>query len=145
MDFVSLQTMARILAIDYGKKRTGLAVTDPSQIVPGALATVETKELLDFIKKYVSHEMVECIVVGWPTQPHGGCPSENLQRVQSFMGRLRKELPQIPVVPYDERYTSVLAHQTILDAGLHRKARQNKALVDKISATIILQSYMDSR
>lgn len=136
--------MARILAIDYGKRRTGLAVTDPAQIIPGALATVETRTLLAYIKDYVARESVERIVIGWPVQPRGGQPSENLQRVKSFVERLRRELPDIPVTPYDERYTSVLAHQTMLDAGLRRKARQDKALVDKISATIILQSYMEN-
>lgn len=137
-----MHPMARILAIDYGKRRTGLAVTDPAQIVPGALATVDTHDLLAYLKDYVSREEVERIVIGWPVQPWGGQPSENLQRVKSFVARLQKELPDIPVTPCDERYTSVLAHQTMLDAGLRRKARQDKATVDRISATIILQTYM---
>ena len=136
--------MARILAIDYGKKRTGLAVTDTLQIVPGALATVETSQLMAFLNDYVSRESVERIVIGEPKQPNGQ-PSENLARVKTFQGQWRKAHPEIPIEGYDERFTSVMAHRTMLDAGLHKKARQDKALVDKISATIILQDYLSSR
>ncbi|MBQ5440245.1 MAG: Holliday junction resolvase RuvX [Clostridia bacterium] len=136
--------MARILAIDYGKKRTGLAVTDTLQIVPGALATVETAQLMTFLEDYVSRETVERIVIGEPKQPNGQ-PSENLARVKTFQGQWRKKHPEIPIEGYDERFTSVMAHRTMLDAGLHKKARQDKALVDKISATIILQDYLSSR
>lgn len=136
--------MARILAIDYGKKRTGLAVTDMLQIVPGALATVETAQLMTFLEDYVSRETVERIVIGEPKQPNGQ-PSENLARVKTFQGQWRKKHPEIPIEGYDERFTSVMAHRTMLDAGLHKKARQDKALVDKISATIILQDYLSSR
>lgn len=133
----------RILSIDYGKKRTGLAVTDPLQLIAGGLATVPSSELLKYITDYCCREEVETIVVGEPRQPNG-LPSENLQRVKTFVGQLRKALPAMNIVMYDERFTSVLAHQTMLDAGLHKKARQNKALVDEISATIILQDYMES-
>ena len=136
--------MARILSIDYGKKRTGLAVTDPLQLIAGGLATVSTSELFDYLKTYVEREEVECIVIGEPRQPNGQ-PSENLQRVQQFVNRWRKAMPQIPIEFYDERFTSVLAHQAMLDGGLKKKARQDKALVDEISATIILQDYMRSR
>ena len=136
--------MARILAIDYGKKRTGLAVTDMLQIVPGALDTIETSQLMSFLDRYVMQEPIERIVIGEPIQPNGK-PSENLQRVRSFEGQWRKAHPEIPIEGYDERFTSVLAHRTMLDAGLHKKARQDKALVDKISATIILQDYLSSR
>ena len=136
--------MGRILAIDYGKKRTGLAVTDVLQIVPGALATVETSQLMAFLDDYVSREPVERIVIGEPKQPNGQ-PSENLARVKTFQGQWRKKHPEIPIEGYDERFTSVMAHRTMLDAGLHKKARQDKALVDKISATIILQDYLSSR
>lgn len=136
--------MARIVSIDYGKKRTGLAVTDPLQIIPGGLATVSTSTLFEFLSDYVQKEQVERIVIGEPRQPNGQ-PSENLARVQQFVNRWRKAMPQIPIEYYDERYTSVLAHQTMLDAGLKKKARQNKALVDEISATIILEDYMRSR
>ncbi len=136
--------MARILAIDYGKKRTGLAVTDTLQIVPGALATVETSQLMAFLDDYISKEPVERIIIGEPRQPNGQ-PSENLARVKTFQGQWRKKHPEIPIEGYDERFTSVMAHRTMLDAGLHKKARQDKALVDKISATIILQDYLSSR
>lgn len=136
--------MARILSIDYGKKRTGLAVTDPLQIIAGGLTTVATHTLFDFLKDYISKESVELIVVGEPKQTNG-MPSENLVRVMQFVNRWRKLYPNVPMRLYDERYTSVLAHQTILDSGLRKKARQKKALVDEISATIILQSYLESK
>lgn len=136
--------MARILSIDYGKKRTGVAVTDPLQIVCGGLATVSTATLFDWLKDYVSREHVELIVVGEPRQMDGS-PSENLERVRQFVNRWRKAMPDIPVEMYDERFTSCLAHQAMLQGGLKRKARQDKALVDEISATIILQDYMESR
>lgn len=135
--------MSRILAVDYGKKRTGLAVTDPLQIIANGLATVPTAELYDYLVKYTQKEQVELIVVGEPKQPNGE-PSENLARVREFVARWKKR-QQIPVVYYDERFTSVLAHKAMLDGGLRKKARQNKALVDEISATIILQSYLESK
>ncbi len=136
--------MARILSIDYGRKRTGLAVTDPLQIIAGGLATVATAQLFDFLKDYVARESVELIVIGEPRQL-GGQPSENMARVQQFVARWKKAMPDIPIVYYDERFTSVLAHQAMIAGGLKKKARQDKALVDEISATIILQSYMESR
>ena len=136
--------MARILSIDYGKKRTGLAVTDPLQIIAGGLATVATSELFDYLQAYIAREQVEMIVIGEPRQPNGE-PSENLARVQQFVNRWRKAVPQVPIQFYDERFTSVLAHQAMLDCGLKKKARQNKGLVDEISATIILEDYMRSR
>lgn len=136
--------MGRILAIDYGKKRTGIAVTDPLQIIANGLTTVETKELLAFLKDYVQKEAVEQIVIGLPQQPNGA-PSENQARVRSFTGQLVKALPDIPVAFYDERFTSVLAHRTMLDSGIGKKRRQDKALVDEISATIILQDFMQRR
>lgn len=136
--------MARILSIDYGKKRTGIAVTDPLQLIAGGLATVSTSELFDYLKRYVASEEVECIVIGEPRQPNGQ-PSENLARVQQFVNRWRKAVPAIPIEYYDERFTSVLAHQAMIDGGLKKKARQDKALVDEISATIILQDYMRFR
>lgn len=135
--------MARILSIDYGKKRTGLAVTDPLQIIAGGLATVPTATLYDYLVDYIRREPVELIVIGEPRQPNGQ-PSENLQRVKEFVARWKKR-QQIPVVYYDERFTSVLAHKAMLDGGLGKKARQNKGLVDEISATIILQSYLESK
>ena len=136
--------MARILSIDYGKKRTGLAVTDPLQMIAGGLATVLTSELFDWLKAYMAREPVERIVIGEPRQPNGQ-PSENLQRVQQFVNRWRKAVPEVPIDYYDERFTSVLAHQAMLDGGLKKKARQNKELVDEISATIILEDYLRSR
>ena len=136
--------MARILSIDYGKKRTGLAVTDPLQIIAGGLATVATSELFDYLQAYIAREQVEMIVIGEPRQPNGE-PSENLARVQQFVNRWRKAVPQVPIQFYDERFTSVLAHQAMLDGGLKKKARQNKGLVDEISSTIILEDYMRSR
>ena len=136
--------MARIISIDYGKKRTGLAVTDPLQLIAGGLATVATSELFDFLQQYVAREPVERMVVGEPRQPNGQ-PSENLQRVQQFVNRWRKVMPQIPIEYYDERFTSVLAHRAMIDGGLKKKARQDKALVDEISATIILEDYLRSK
>ncbi len=136
--------MARILSIDYGKKRTGLAVTDPLQIIAGGLATVATSELFDYLQAYIAREQVEMIVIGEPRQPNGE-PSENLARVQQFVNRWRKAVPQVPIQFYDERFTSVLAHQAMLQGGLKKKDRQNKALVDEISATIILEDYLRSR
>jgi putative Holliday junction resolvase len=136
--------VARILSIDYGKKRTGLAVTDPLQLIAGGLATVSTSELFEYLKHYVSREEVERLGIGEPLQPNGQ-PSENLSRVQQFVNRWRRAVPHIPIEYYDERFTSVLAHQVMIDAGLHKKARQDKALVDEISATIILQDYMRSK
>lgn len=136
--------MARILSIDYGKKRTGIAVTDPLQIIAGGLATVSTHELFQFLQDYIGREQVERIVIGEPKQPNGQ-PSENLERVRQFVNRWRRAVPQIPIEFYDERFTSVLAHRVMIDGGLKKKDRQNKALVDEISATIILQNYMESR
>ena len=136
--------MARILAIDYGKKRTGLAVTDELQIIAGGLTTVATAELVDYILNYVKKEVVERIVVGLPKQMNN-TPSENMCRIEPFVNRMRKLLPDIPIEYHDERFTSVLAHQAILASGIGKMARRNKELVDEVSATIILQSYMESR
>ena len=136
--------MPRILAIDYGKKRTGLAVTDNLQMIANGLATIETKELERFILDYVAKEDVCTIVVGKPTQMNGE-DSENMKRIEPFFNRLKKMFPNKEVTYYDERFTSVLAHQAMLQSGINRKARQNKALVDKISATIILEDYMQSK
>ncbi len=134
----------RILSIDYGRKRTGIAVTDPLQIIANGLATVSTSELYEFLLEYVQREEVERIVIGKPLQTNGQ-PSENLARVEQFVNRWRKNMPGIPIEYYDERFTSVLAHRTMIDAGLKKNARQDKALVDTISATIILQGYLEAR
>ena len=136
--------MSRILAIDYGRKRTGIAVTDPMQIIANGLTTVPTHELMDFLLKYVAQEKVERIVVGHPKQMNNE-DSENMKYIKPFVAQLKKKLPDTPVELVDERFTSVLAHQAMLDGGLKKKARQDKALVDEISATIILQSYLESR
>ena len=136
--------MARILSIDYGRKRTGLAVTDPLQLIAGGLATVATHEIFEWLTAYTQKETVERIVIGEPRQPNGQ-PRENLERVMQFVNRWRKAMPAIPIELYDERVTSVLAHQVMLDGGLKKKARQDKALVDEISATIILEDYLRSK
>ena len=137
--------MARILSIDYGKKRTGLAVTDSLQIIANGLATVSTSSLIDYLKDYIAKEPVERIVIGRPTQPDGR-PSENLVRVEQFVNRWRKLVPNIPIEYYDERFTSVIAHQVVIDSGVRKKVRkENKGLIDEISATIILQDYMQYR
>ena len=137
--------MGRILSIDFGKKRTGIAVTDPSQIIANGLVTVATSELLDFLKTYVAQENVERIVIGRPLQLNGR-PSENLARVGQFVSTWRKTMPTIPIEYYDERFTSVIAQQTIIAGGIKKKTRrEDKGLVDEVSATIILQDYMRSK
>ena len=136
--------MGRLLSIAYGQKRIGQAGTDPLQLIAGGLATVATSELFEWLKAYVGREAVERIVIGEPRQMNGQ-PSEKMARVQQFVNRWRNAFPAIPIELYDERFTSVLAHQAMLDGGLRKKARQNKALVDEISATIILEDYMRSR
>ncbi len=134
--------MGRVLAIDYGVRRTGLAVTDPLQIIAGGLTTVETPQLLAYLKAYLSKENVERFVVGLPKQTNGR-DSENLPRVRAFVAQLQKTFPTVPVDMWDERYTSVLAQQAILQSGIGKMARRNKALVDEVSATIILQGWME--
>ena len=136
--------MSRILAIDYGRKRTGVAVSDAMQIIANGLTTVPTHELLDFITGYVQKEPVERILVGLPKQMNNEA-SESMKYIDPFVRSLKKRLPEIPVEFVDERFTSVLAHRTRLEAGLKKKDRQNKALVDEISATIILQTYLESK
>ena len=136
--------MSRIFAIDYGRKRTGVAVSDAMQIIANGLTTVPTHELLDFITGYVQKEPVERILVGLPKQMNNEA-SESMKYIDPFVRSLKKRLPEIPVEFVDERFTSVLAHRTMLEAGLKKKDRQNKALVDEISATIILQTYLESK
>ena len=136
--------MTRKLAIDYGRKRTGLAVSDTMQIIANGLTTVPTHELLDFIAGYVQKEPVERIIIGLPKQMNNEV-SENMKYIEPFVRLLKKKIPEMPVEFVDERFTSVLAHRTMLEAGLKKKDRQNKALVDEISATIILQTYLESK
>ncbi|WP_299709800.1 Holliday junction resolvase RuvX [uncultured Tenacibaculum sp.] len=133
--------MARILAIDYGLKRTGIAVTDELQIIASGLTTVPTETLIDFLKDYTSKENVSQFVIGKPKQMDN-TDSESEELIIPFLKKLQKEIPSIPVERVDERFTSKMAFQTMIDSGLKKKQRRNKALVDEISATIILQSYL---
>ncbi len=136
--------MSRIVAIDYGRKRTGIAVSDTMQLIANGLTTVPSHELLNFIVEYVSREPVERIIVGLPKQMDNTA-SESMKYIDPFVRSLKKRLPDVPVEYVDERFTSVLAHRTMLEAGLKKKDRQNKALVDEISATIILQTYLENK
>lgn len=136
--------MSRLLSIDYGKKRTGIAVSDPLQIIANGLTTVETSKLFEFLEDYLKKEEVESIIVGLPKQMNGK-PSENMKRIEPFVNRLKKLYPKINIEYFDERFTSKLAHQAMIDGGLKKQDRRNKELVDEISATIILQGYMESR
>lgn len=133
--------MGRIIAIDYGQKKVGFAVTDELQICANGLDTVHVSKAFDFLKDYVSREKVDVIVVGDPRKMDNS-QSDSARFIEPFVNRVKKEIPNIPLVRMDERFTSKMAFQTMIDAGLGKKARQNKELVDKISATIILQSYL---
>lgn len=133
--------MARILAIDYGKKRTGIAVTDEMQLIASGLTTVRTHDLINFLKEYVAKENVELFLVGEPKQMNNEA-SESEVLIQEFIRLLTKAIPSIPIKRVDERFTSKMAFQTMIDSGLKKKQRQNKSLIDEISATIILQSYL---
>ncbi len=135
--------MGRILSIDYGRKRTGLAVTDTMQIIASGLSTVQSSQLIPFLKGYTAKEEVEKFIVGLPKQMNNEL-SESWKYIKPFVDSLKKNFPSIPVEMVDERFTSVLAHQAMRDGGLKKKDRQNKALVDEISATIILQGYLES-
>ena len=132
------------MAIDYGRKRCGIAVTDTLQIIANGLTTVNSGELISYIRDYIAREPVECVVVGKPKQTNNQ-QSENMRYVTMFINSLRKQIPTLKVELYVERFTSVIAHRTMLDAGLKRMARRNKELVDEISATIILQDYLESK
>jgi len=136
--------LSRVLAIDYGQKRVGLAVTDPLQIIASALDTVHVKDIWDYLSTYLSKEKVEKILVGYPMQMNNQ-PSQAVRFVNPFVKKLVKTYPDIMVELVDERFTSKMAHQTVIDAGLKKKDRQNKELIDRISATIILQSYLERR
>ncbi|PQB04720.1 Holliday junction resolvase RuvX [Aureitalea marina] len=136
--------MARVLAIDYGRKRTGLAVTDPLQLIASGLTTVPTAELFAFVEEYIKQEEVELILVGEPKQRDGSA-SDIEERIAKFVRRLRQEIPQIPVERADERFTSKMAFQAMIDGGLRKKKRADKGLVDKVSATIILQDYLERK
>ena len=136
--------MGRILAIDYGKKRVGLAVTDPQKIIANGLATVKTSEILDYIQSYLAKETVECFIIGY-AKTLGNQNSESMEYIRPFVKKLQKYYPKTPVKWIDERFTSQIAKQTMIDGGLKKKQRQVKENVDKISATIILQSYLENQ
>jgi putative Holliday junction resolvase len=135
--------MGRILAIDYGQKRAGIAVTDELKMIANGLTTVHVKDIFDFLKKYMAAENVETIVVGEPKDMMNR-PSDASRYIEPFVRKLRKTYPDLKIDRFDERFTSNMAHETMLTGGLKKKKRQDKALVDTISATIILQSYMNS-
>ena len=136
--------LARILALDYGKKRTGVAVTDELQLIASGLTTVRTHDLIVFLKKYLNDEAVDCIIVGEPKQMNN-TPSESEALIKPFLRQLSKVFPEMPIKREDERFTSKMAFQTMIDSGLKKKQRQDKALVDEISATIILQAYLNRK
>lgn len=136
--------MARILSIDYGKKRSGIAVTDPLKIIANGLTTVSTHELVNFLKDYFQKEPVEKVIIGLPRQMNNEL-SENMRYIEPFVMRFKKLFPNIPIEYFDERFTSILAHRSMLEGGLKKKDRRNKELVDEISAVIILQGYMESK
>jgi putative Holliday junction resolvase len=135
--------MGRIIALDYGRKRVGIAVTDELQIIANGLTTVNSNEILPYLKKYLASETVSCIVVGKPMQMDY-TESESEKYITPFLKSLSKQFPDIPVVRIDERFTSKMAFQTMIDSGISKKSRQNKKLIDTISATIILQTYMET-
>jgi len=134
--------LSRILAIDYGRKRVGIAVTDPQQIIANKLTTVPTYQIWDFLKDYFEKEDVEKVVIGYPRQLNNQ-PSDSIRYINPFLRRFQKVYPNMALEQVDERFTSKIAFQTMIDAGLKKKARQNKATVDAVSAVIILQTYMD--
>lgn len=136
--------MARIIALDFGKVRTGIAITDELQLIASGLTTVATPELLTFLKKYIQEENVECIVVGEPKQMNNE-PSQSEALIIPFLKRLKKTFPEIPIERQDERFTSKMAFQAMIDGGVKKMKRRNKELVDEISATLILQSFMDKK
>jgi putative holliday junction resolvase len=136
--------LARILSIDYGRKRTGLAVSDPLQIIASGLATVETQQLIPYLKDYFQKELVELIIIGEPKNLDDS-DTHATPLVEAFIKQLQKHFPQIPVKKVDERFTSKMAKDAMLDMGLKKMQRRNKALVDEIAATILLQEYMRHR
>lgn len=136
--------MPRIIAFDYGTKRTGIAATDPLQIIATGLTTIHPKDIVDYLKKYLQNEQVELFVVGEPKQMDGS-DSQSAPMVNAFVNLLKKNFPEIPIVRIDERFTSKMASGIIAQSGMGKMKRQDKALVDRLSATIILQSYLESR
>ena len=132
------------MAIDYGKKRVGVAVTDPLKLIANRLTTVPAHQIWEFLEEYLAKEEVELIVVGYPRQLNNK-PSESIRYINPFLKKLEKKYPDMPLRLIDERFTSKIAFQTMIDAGLRKKKRQDKALVDAVSATIILQSYLEEQ
>jgi len=135
--------MGRIVALDYGKKRTGIAVSDPLRIIAGGLITLPSKETIGFLKKYIAENPVDLFILGDPRQMDYE-PSENRERVMKFKNDLHRTFPDIEIQMVDERFTSLLAHQAMIQGGLKKKERRNKALVDELSATILLQSFLET-
>jgi len=138
-----ITNVARIIAIDYGSKRTGIAITDPLQLIASGLTTVETKELMAFLKNYLNEEVVETMVIGEPKRMNNE-PSDIESKIVRFRESIKKEFPELKIARQDERFTSKMAFQTMIDSGLSKKKRQNKATIDEVSATIILQDYLYS-
>ena len=138
----TIRDMGRIIAIDYGRKRTGIAVTDPDRIIASPLTTIPTHELSGFLKKYIQEEDVDCLVVGEPKQMDYTA-SEAEKYIAPFIKQFSKSFPDLKIERVDERFTSRMAMQVILDSGISKKGRRDKALIDKVSATIILQTYLD--
>lgn len=136
--------MGRLLSIDYGRRRCGIAVTDPLRIVASGLTTVDTSKLIEYIRNYVATEQVDAIIVGYPTTMRGR-ESDSMRYIRPGIGQLRKALPQMEIIFFDERFTSAIAHRAMLDGGMKKSARRDKAIVDEISATIILNDYLESR
>lgn len=136
--------MGRLLSIDYGRKRCGIAVTDPMRLIANGLTTVSTCDLIDFLKDYTSREEVDLIIVGQPKDVHGR-DSESMRYITPGIGRLRKALPEIKVEFYDERFTSVIAHRSMIDSGMKKMQRRDKATVDTMAAAIILNDYLESK
>ena len=136
--------MGRILAIDYGQKRTGLAVTDPLRITANPLLTIPTNQLESWLQDYLAHNQVDEVVIGHPTQLNGQ-ESSSMQYIRPFVQRFRKLFPAMPLYEYDERFTSTIAHQAMILGGMKKKQRQDKAVVDKLAACIILEDYLQSR
>ncbi len=139
-----LCNMGRIISIDYGRKRTGLAVTDPMQIVATGLKTIPTHTLMDFLKTYIKENVVDMVVIGLPKQMNY-TPSESMKYIAPFVGRLRKELPEMKIEMYDERFTSKIAQQALIMGGAKRSQRENKGILDEMSAVIILNDYLESK
>ncbi|MDE5799500.1 MAG: Holliday junction resolvase RuvX [Paramuribaculum sp.] len=136
--------MGRLLAIDYGRRRCGLAVTDPLRIVATALETVATPTLIDYLKRYTAENPVDYIIIGKPTDM-AGRPSDSMRYIEPAVGRIRKELPGMPIYFFDERFTSTIAHRSMIDSGMTRSQRRNREAVDRMAATIILNDFLQSK